>query len=195
MATINTPVATRVDDSIAVWDPLVRIFHWSVVSFFFIAYLSEDELERIHEWAGYAVAMLVAFRLVWGFIGERHARFSDFVRGPSAASGYLAGLVRGNAPRYVGHNPAGGLMVVALLVSLAMTTLFGMILLGGDGAGPLAGMVPPAATGEWVEEVHEFFANATLALVVLHVAGVIVGSIAHRENLVKAMFTGRKPRH
>lgn len=195
MATINTPVATTVDDSIAVWDPLVRIFHWSLVSFFFIAYLSEDDFGGIHVWAGYAVAMLVAFRLAWGFIGERHARFSDFVRGPGAAFGYLAGLVRANAPRYVGHNPAGGLMVVALLVSLAMTTLFGMILLGGDGAGPLAGVVPPAATGEWVEEVHEFFANATLALVVLHVAGVVVGSIAHRENLVKAMFTGRKPRH
>ncbi len=186
----NTPAA----DTVPVWDPLVRIFHWTLAGSFFVAYLSEDDFMTLHEWAGYTVAALVGFRLVWGLIGTRHARFSDFVAGPRKVTRYLGGLVTGDAPRYLGHNPAGGLMIVALLASLAATALAGMAMLGMEGAGPLAGIVP-RGDGEILEDAHEFFANLTLLLVFLHVAGVLVSSLLHHENLVRAMITGRKPKH
>ena len=124
-------------------------------------------------------------------IGTRHARFTDFVAGPGRAFAYLRALVRGRAPRYLGHNPAGGLMIVALLASLAVTAAAGIAMIGIDGAGPLAGLVP-VGYAEPLEEVHEFFANLTLLLILTHVTGVVVGSIAHRENLVRSMINGRK---
>lgn len=175
-----------------VWDPLIRVFHWSLVVFFFVAYLTEDELEVVHIYAGYAVVLLVLFRIAWGVIGTPHARFSDFVAGPRRLLAYLKQMLAHRAPRYIGHNPAGAAMILALLGSLLATTISGMLLLGGDGAGPLAGVVNSGFSGEWLEEVHEFFANATLVLVFLHVGGVILSSIAHRENLIKSMLTGRK---
>jgi len=175
-----------------VWDPLVRIFHWSLVAFFFIAYLTEDELLSVHVYAGYAVAGLIGFRLAWGLIGTRHARFSDFVTSPTAVFRYLGRLLAGRAPHYTGHNPAGGAMILALLVSLALTTFFGMALIGGDGNGPLAGTFVASWSGEWLEEAHEVFANVTLFLVFLHVAGVVVSSLLEGQNLVKVMITGRK---
>jgi len=190
-------------NEIKVWDPLVRIFHWSLVVTFFIAYLSGDEWESLHVTAGYIVAGLVAFRLVWGFIGTRHARFTDFVFSPATVITYLKELAARRARRYLGHNPAGGWMVVALLVSLALTTLTGMM---AHGTFTLAlNVVSPAMAhddegeegeegGELFEEVHEFFANFTLLLVAVHVAGVLVSSLLHRENLVRAMITGRKSR-
>ncbi len=179
-------------DTVAVWDPLVRVFHWSLAASFCVAYLSEDDFMSLHEWAGYTVAALVGFRLAWGLIGTRHARFGDFVTTPRKVLAYLGQIFRGDAPRYLGHNPAGGLMIVALLLSLAATALAGMAMLGMDGAGPLAGLVP-AGDGEALEEIHEFLANFALFLVVLHVAGVLVSSLLHRENLVRAMITGLKP--
>lgn len=191
------------NDEIKVWDPLVRIFHWSLVATFFIAYLSGDEWESVHVAAGYAVAGLVAFRLVWGFIGTRHARFSDFVYSPATVLGYLKELAALRARRYLGHNPAGGWMVLALLLSLALTTLTGMV---AHGTFTVAlNLIPPAMAHddedeegeggeELFEEIHEFFANFTLLLVAVHVAGVLVSSLLHRENLVRAMITGRKPR-
>lgn len=192
-----------VQSEIKVWDPLVRVFHWTLVAAFTIAYLTEGEDETlfIHTWAGYTVFGLVIFRLVWGLIGTRYARFSDFVRGPRTALAYVKDLTLGRARRYIGHNPAGGLMIVLLLLSLVLTTVTGMALLGAEEqAGPLAAMMAGSgeAVEEGLEEVHEFFANFTLLLVVLHVLGVIVGSQIHRESLVRAMFTGRKaaePRH
>lgn len=176
-----------------VWDPLVRIFHWSLAAFFFIAYLTEDDLLTVHVYAGYAVAGLVGFRLLWGVIGTRHARFSDFVTGPGAVRRYLGQLFTGKAPHYLGHNPAGAAMIIVLLASLAATAFTGAVLIAGDGQGPLAGTVFAALSGESFEETHEFFANFTLFLVGLHVAGVVVSSLLHRENLVRAMITGRKP--
>lgn len=188
---------------IKVWDPLVRVFHWTLVAAFAIAYLTEGEDETlfVHTWAGYTVFGLVVFRLVWGLIGTRYARFSEFVRGPRTALAYVKDLTLGRARRYIGHNPAGGLMIVLLLLSLVLTTATGMALLGAEEqAGPLAAMMAGSgeAIEEGLEEVHEFFANFTLLLVVLHVLGVIVESLIHRESLVRAMFTGRKvaePRH
>lgn len=182
---------------IKVWDPLVRIFHWTLVAAFAIAFITEgeDSTLSLHSWAGYTVLGLVLFRLVWGLIGTRHARFTDFVRSPAMALAYGKDLLSGRARRYIGHNPAGGLMIVLLLISLLMTGVMGVALLGiEEQAGPMAGMMAGVGhdTGKMIEEIHEFFANATLFLVVIHVLGVLVESLLHRENLVRSMFNGRK---
>jgi cytochrome b len=179
---------------VKVWDPFVRIFHWLLVLSFTVAWLSGEELETLHAWAGYAVTGLVLLRLVWGFIGTRHARFSDFAHRPAEVRAYLGDVMRMRARRYLGHNPAGGAMILLMLVMLLATALTGMACYGVEqGAGPLAmlsGM--SAASGEVFEELHEFFANLMLLLVLVHIAGVIVESLVHRESLVRAMFTGRK---
>ena len=115
---------------LAVWDPLVRFGHWALVIAFAVAYLSgeeEGETSELHEWAGYIVGGIVAWRVVWGLIGPRYARFSDFVKGPKESVRYLVSLIRGHVKRYVGHSPAGGVMVLALLVSLALTVVTGLI--------------------------------------------------------------------
>lgn len=166
---------------VLVWDPLVRIFHWSLVASFAIAFLSGDDFERIHIWAGYVVLGLVAFRVLWGFIGPRHARFSDFVCAPRQVLAYVLDLVRFRAKRTLGHNPAGGAMIVALLLMLLATGGSGYLL-----------TLPDYTRAKWLKELHEVLANATLGLVVLHVAGVLFSSLVHQENLVRAMITGRK---
>ena len=202
-----------------VWDPLIRIFHWSLVAGFSIAWLTGDDAGDLHIYSGYAVIGLITFRLLWGFVGSRYARFSDFIASPAAVVEYLKGIVSGKPRHYLGHNPAGGWMILALLISIAATSYTGLKVYGLEGHGPLAGgtnieLVPSTAwadededderaegaegaeAGEgaedWWEEIHEFFANLTLFLVFVHVAGVIVSSYVHRENLVKAMLTGDK---
>ncbi len=179
---------------IKVWDLLVRLFHWSLVMAFIIAYASEDDFMLIHSYAGYIIIGLLLIRLIWGFIGTKHARFSDFIRPPREALNYIKDTARFKAKRYLGHNPAGGLMIIALLVSLSLTTLTGLGAYGIEGSGPLAGWLSDMGHfgKEAFEETHEFFANFTLFLIVAHVAGVILGSISHGENLVRAMFTGTK---
>jgi len=179
-------------ESVPVWDPLIRIFHWSLVGFFLLAFFTEDELLTVHAYAGYAVAGLIVFRLIWGLIGTRHARFADFVTGPARLTRYLGQLVTGRAPRYLGHNPAGAAMIIALLASLALTTFTGFVLIAGDGIGPLAETIFANLSGEAFEEAHEFFANLTLFLVIVHIVGVLISSFLHQENLVKSMVTGRK---
>lgn len=201
--------------TVKVWDPLVRLFHWSLVTAFAIAWLTGDEESRLHELAGYAVVGLVLVRVVWGFVGTRYARFSDFVYRPSAVMGYAREMLAGKPKHYLGHNPLGGMMIIALLVSLLATGATGLALQGAEeGTGPFASLTAGATVampgiiakavaddgddekddgnGEVWEELHEFFADLTLLLVALHIAGVIVGSLVHRENLVRAMFTGRK---
>ena len=183
-------------NTVRIWDPFVRVFHWSLAGAFIVAYVSEDDFLDIHTFAGYTVLTLVALRLIWGFVGTRHARFTDFVRPPGEAIAYVKESFLGKAKRYLGHNPAGGLMIVALLLSLLITTLSGIATLGAEeGAGPLAGVMGSAshAVGEAVEEIHEFFANFTLLLVFGHLIGVLFESVVHRENLVRAMITGDKP--
>jgi cytochrome b len=189
--------------SVAVWDPYVRIGHWIAGAAFLVSYATGGEPRWLHTLTGYTLILYVALRLAWGFVGPEHARFSSFVRSPVRAARYLLDLLRGRAQRHVGHSPAGGAMIVLLLVTLLATTSAGMMLYAlHDGDGPLAGIVasePPAAGAEsprlefW-EETHEVLANLTLLLVLLHTAGVITASIAHRENLVRAMITGRKRR-
>lgn len=168
---------------ILVWDLPVRVFHWLLVLSFAGAWLSaESERWRLlHVSLGYTMAGLVAFRLVWGVVGSRHARFASFVRGPVAAWTYVTDLLHGRAPHHSGHNPAAALAIVGLL-GLAIAVV----------ASGWAMYEDVAAGGEWLEEVHEAAATAMLALVGLHLLGVLVGSLAHRENLVAAMWTGRK---
>lgn len=186
---------TTHSDTITVWDPLVRLFHWSLVASFFIAYLTEENLMDLHAWAGYVATGLVAFRLVWGIVGTKHARFSDFIAGPRRAFAYVKDLLTGQAPRYVGHNPAGGFMIMLLLLGVALAGVTGIVVYGIDeSSGPLAflAMSMPEFVGNAMEELHEFMANAVLGLVFIHILGVAVGSLLHRENLVLAMVTGRK---
>ncbi len=203
------------NSEIKVWDPLVRLFHWSLAIAFVISYVTGDELEDIHVLSGYLIVGLIIFRIIWGVIGTPHARFSDFVFRPSTVISYLKDIIAFRAKRYIGHNPAGGAMVVALLVSLSLATLSGMKLYAvEENAGPFAaiehtGISPVAIAmadededdehahdGEheesvW-EEVHEFFVNFTLLLILLHLAGVALSSLAHGENLPRAMVTGKK---
>jgi len=167
--------------TVRVWDPFVRIFHWSLVALFAAAFVTGDEVEWLHTLLGYAIATLIALRIAWGFVGSRYARFSNFVRSPRKIADYAAQAARWRAPRYLGHNPAGGAMIIALLV---MTT--GIAVTG-------FAMTTDAFWGaKWVEELHEGLAYATLGLIALHIVGVVFSSLAHRENLVKAMVTGRK---
>lgn len=187
--TTSFPPRTRV------WDPFVRLFHWGLVATVLIAFLTEDDLLGLHTWAGYMVLCLIAARLVWGLIGTRHARFSDFVRGPRVTLAYLRDAIHGRAARYLGHNPAGAVMVLALLVGLVATGISGMAVLGAsEMAGPLApwlqGLSPAAAHD--LEEAHEWIANLTLLLIPLHLLGVALASLQHRENLVRAMIDGNK---
>lgn len=179
---------------INVWDPLVRLFHWTLVGAFTVAWLTEDEWMTLHSYAGYLIMGLLLFRLFWGVVGPRYARFSDFVKKPDTVLGYLKDLTVLRAKRYIGHNPAGGAMIVALLLSLLVTTLTGLLAYGAVGSGPLSGFLPVSFGygSEWMEELHEFFANFTLLLVVIHVGGVVFESLFHKENLVRSMFTGTK---
>ena len=210
-------------NEVYVWDPLVRVFHWALVVAFTIAFVTEDDALDLHVWAGYTVGALVFLRIVWGFIGPEHARFSNFVYRPKAIMEYIGSLLTFRAKRYLGHSPGGGAMVVVLLLSLAVTVASGIVVYGAEErAGPLAGffaeqavempfLTSPARAseddedegeregsesplGEAMEEFHEFFANFTLALVLVHVAAVLLASFVHRENLTKAMFTGYKRR-
>jgi cytochrome b len=176
---------------VKVWDLPLRIFHWLLVAGFFIAYLTEDDLLTVHVWAGYLVTGLLVFRLVWGFIGNDYARFSNFLCRPGKSIAYLKDLIALKTKRYIGHNPAGAAMIVLLLVSLLVTVITGFAVYGADqAAGPLAAI--GSANEKMWEEVHEFFANFTLLLVVIHVAGVAIESYIHRENLARAMVHGFK---
>ncbi len=182
-------------DQIKVWDPLVRIFHWTLVAAFSIAYASGEDFLVLHSWAGYLVLTLLSIRIIWGFIGTRHARFSDFVYSRTTIIQFLKDTLARRAKRYLGHNPAGGAMILALIISLLMTGFTGLLVYGAEEqAGPLASWFVSAGGfwGEAFEETHEFFANFSLLLVLIHVAGVIVESLIHGENLVASMISGFK---
>jgi cytochrome b len=210
--------------TVAVWDPAIRVAHWLLVFAFAAAYLTGEGQEEgvtriVHLWSGYVAGVIVVLRVLWGLIGPRHARFTDFVYRPAKVLRYLFALLRGNAYRYIGHSPAGGAMVVALLLCLAGTVMTGMVANGDLNDVSLAGQpalvrqpraeheqdaeqaqekiadhVGRRAEGEtsFVDELHATLANLTLILVVLHVIGVGVASVVHRENLVRAMIDGRK---
>lgn len=166
---------------IKVWDPFVRLFHWTLVVCFAVAWLTADKWDRLHEWAGYVVAGLIAFRLIWGLRGPKYARFTQFIRTPRTTVRYLWAIMRGREHRYLGHNPAGGAMIVVLLLTLAGSIITGWM------------YTLDAFWGEeWVENTHNILSTLALFLVAVHVVGVIVASFRHKENLVRAMVTGAK---
>lgn len=170
-------------NQVRVWDLAVRLFHWSLVTAFFAAYLIEKPRD-LHEALGYVVFGLIGFRLIWGFVGSRHARFAEFVPGPRRLFAYLRDMFAGGEARYLGHNPAGGAMILTLLATL---TAIGV-------SGYMMGM--DAYFGaEWVEDLHEALVSLALVLVALHLAGVAFSSLRHKENLVRSMLTGLKSRH
>ncbi len=167
--------------TVKVWDPVVRIFHWSLVALFAFSYFTSDEWKKAHILSGYAIVGLLTVRVIWGFVGPRHARFADFIYSPRTTLCFLRDSLLLRAKRYLGHNPAGGVMVVALLLAISGIATTGYM------------MTTDAYWGvEWVEEAHGTLVNLTLALIGLHIAGVILASIEHKENLARAMITGRK---
>lgn len=172
---------TDLKQKILVWDAPVRVVHWLMVLSFAGAYLTaESERWRlIHVTLGYTLGGLVLFRLLWGLIGTRYARFASFVRGRAAVLRYLRALISRQPEHHVGHNPAGALAIVALLFTSAVVVFTGWANYQELG-------------GEWLAEVHEISANIMLAIVAVHVLGVVLASWQHRENLVRAMLTGNK---
>ena len=162
---------------------MVRIFHWSLVGGFAVAYVTADEWDKAHELVGYIIAGLIAFRLFWGLVGSRHARFSDFLYRPSTIVAFIKDSLAMKGKRYVGHNPAGGAMVVALLLAIVGIAATGYMM-----------TLDMFWGAEWVEDAHEILVNGTLLLIILHVVGVILASFEHKENLVRSMITGLKRR-
>ena len=167
--------------TIRVWDPVVRLFHWTIVAGCVLNLFVLEDGEAPHRYVGYAVAAALALRFVWGFVGTRHARFADFFPTPSRLVPYLRDVLRGRERRHVGHNPAGAVMMLLLMLLLASVCLTGWMM-GLD-----------AFWGEeWLEDLHGTLANAVLVLALFHAAAAIVESWRHRENLVLSMITGRK---
>ncbi len=163
-----------------VWDPFVRLFHWSLVAAFATAWWGLGE-NAVHETAGKIVLLLIVARTAWGFIGPSSARFENFLRGPRATLAYVVSIARGKPAHYLGHNPAGAAMIGLMLATLAMTAGSGIL------------MTTTAMWGsEWIEYIHGFSAYAMLVLIVGHLLGVIAAAIQHRENLLWSMVTGRK---
>jgi cytochrome b len=213
--------ASREND-IKVWPLWLRVFHWLLVAAFLVSYLTGDDYRSVHVWAGYLIIGLLLLRIVLGLFSSGYASLRGWRCSPRAAMAYLGGLLRGTSPRYLGHNPAGACMSMALMLSLGVTLGTGLALHGVHGSGPLATIMsaqPTAAdagisaTGhresdehgddhddergedaaeEFWEELHELFVNISLALVILHILGVLASSWRHGENLPKSMVTGRK---
>lgn len=178
--TTPSAAAAASDATTLVWDLPTRLFHWAFAICFAGAWLTSDSERQhlLHLLFGYSLFGLIAFRVVWGFVGSRHARFASFAHGPAATLRYLTGMFKGHPDHHVGHNPAGA-VAIWLLLGLGLAT-------AGVGIAMISG------AGEALEEVHEILATTMLVVVGLHLLGVIVGSVLHRENLPRAMVTGRK---
>jgi cytochrome b len=166
---------------VLVWDLFVRLFHWSLLVLIVLALLSHGGLLDLHRLAGYGIAALIAARLVWGFIGSQHARFASFVPTPPALMRYLGQLLRGREPRSLGHNPAGAAMVLVLMAVIIAITVTGLLL-------DTSSYRDYRPLHAW----HDALSDALLVLAAIHLVGVLYTSIRHRENLVRAMLTGRK---
>jgi cytochrome b len=164
-----------------VWDPLVRLLHWTLVLLVAVAWYTGGMAGPVHEWLGYGAATVVAMRLVWGVAGGPYARFAQFVRGPRETASYLRAVLGGRAPRHLGHNPLGGWMVVALLATVGSLALTGW-LYTTDWLWGYA----------WLEQLHAALGWLLLGLVALHVCGTVATGVKHQENLVAAMFSGAK---
>ena len=182
-------------NKIYVWDLPTRLFHWSLVALLAFQWLSgefEDELLEYHLLGGYAILALVAFRLLWGFVGSQHARFGNFLRGVEPTLEYARALRANAAPRYLGHNPLGGWMIVALLATLALQGFTGLF--ASDDvmtSGPLRHLVSEQL-GEILTEFHEGSFNVLMTLVVVHVVSILAHRLFKGEDLVRPMLTGYK---
>lgn len=159
----------------------MRIGHWAVVLATFIVYFTHGGLLEVHRVAGYTVLAYVGLRIVWGFIGSTHARFANFLPTPRAALGYVAAMLRGREARFIGHNPAGALMIVLLLIMLATAAITGILL-----------DTPQYRDFRPLHSLHTAVSDGIVMLAVVHVCGVLYASWRHRENLIAAMFTGDK---
>ena len=175
------PPLTAAHPMVRVWDPLVRLFHWTLVASFALAWFTANRAEAVHIWAGYGAATLIGLRLIWGLVGTRYARFSSFVTGPGRVLAYLRAILTGGEARHIGHNPAGGAMVLALMTGVAGLGLTGWMMFTDTWYGV-----------DWVAELHGLIANLMVLLILLHLGGVALASFKHNENLVKAMITGQK---
>jgi len=163
-----------------VWDPLLRVLHWSLAASIAVAFVSGEEAMTVHLWAGLAALGVVATRVIWGLIGPRTARFGEFVPTPTEVVQHVRDLLAGRVERHAGHSPLASVMVVAILLAVLAAVASGLLTIAGVGG------------GEAFEELHEVLANGLVALVGLHVAGVVFSSVAERQNLARAMLTGRK---
>ena len=179
-------------NEIKVWDPLIRLFHWLLVIACFTAYFTQEEEYELHLLAGYTVLGLICFRILWGFVGPRYARFRDFIFSPTLVVRYLKEMINGHPRRYLGHNPAGGAMIIALLFALLATTLSGIALDAAENrSGPLADTRLFLYT-DIIAVIHRLFTHIATVLVPLHLLGVLLSSWWHKENLARAMFNGSK---
>lgn len=173
-------VSPPFDDKAPCQRLFIRTFHWSVVALFATAFLSADWRD-VHLWSGYTICGLLAARVIWGFVGPRYASFGNFLKSPATVVTYVCGAVGGLAPRYVGHNPAGGAMAATLLVMLVVVSVTGVLL-----------QTDPFWGSETMQMWHGALANITVAIVPIHIAGVIITGLRQRENLIWSMVTGWK---
>jgi len=193
-------MANANNSRIRVWDLPVRLFHWTLVILLATSYFSGragGDWMKVHFWSGYAILTLLLFRIVWGFIGSTTARFSDFVKGPSAAFRHLAELAGADRPREAGHNPLGGAMVLVLIFAVLAQVVAGLFSADTDTGvvtGPLSGLV----ADKWIERAtafHTYWINILLILAGVHVLAAIVYLVWKRQNLIGAMIHGHKPIH
>jgi cytochrome b len=190
----NGHVAQEGMHSVLVWDLPTRVFHWTLVVFFFSALATgdPDRFRDLHVYFGYVVLGLICFRIFWGLAGSRYARFKDFLYGPRVAMAYLADVMAARAGRHVGHNPAGSVGIYLLLALGLVICVTGIVVLGAEEAQGMFKSLADRPLGEFTKGLHESLAWLMLALVLVHIGGVVIESLVHRENLAKAMFTGHK---
>ena len=183
-----------INASLLVWGVPTRLFHWLLVLLVALAWVTgeaEGSMFTVHQLAGYGVAVLLVFRVIWGFVGSRHSRFSDFVRPWREVFAHIRGMLSLRPARTPGHNPLGGWMALLLLLVLAAQVGTGLFASDDGLGGPLAGTVA-AGTAHAIAELHEGLSGALLGLIGLHIIGVLVESLLTRDNLVRAMITGQK---
>ena len=190
----NEDVAQEGAHSVLVWDLPTRVFHWTLVICFFSAMATgdPDRFRDLHVYFGYVVLGLICFRVFWGLAGSRYARFKSFLYGPRAAIAYFADVMGARADRHIGHNPTGSVGIYLLLALGLVICVTGIVTLGAEEAQGVFKTLAYRPLGEFTRVLHEVLAWLMLALVLVHIGGVVIESLVHRENLAKAMFTGHK---